>query len=818
VNGPRVLAWTLLAALGGLGRVAAASPPEPAPAPPEPPAAEPAPPSPSTHGRLRGTVFRWGSRDPVASVRVLVGTGATAAATETDREGTFAVWLVPGRHELLLRAEGMEDLRIVVEIERGQEQVFEYRMSENLDAGRYRTVVEGERAVAVSRITLREEEIHDVPGTRGDPFAVVKSLPGASQVAGFLPYVVVRGAAPGNTGYYLDGVRVPLLFHVAAGPSVIHPYFVDAVDFYLGGAPVRLGRFASGMVEGRTRPARRDRVHGDVDVRLTDAGALLEVPLHRPVRAGCDGPRRECRKGPARGALTVGGRYSYTGLVLSLIPQLQADIQFWDYQLRFDHDLGPRARYTAFAYGAYDSIGPDRAIMTDVDADGDPVERVDENPDPFLRLTFHRIDQRVRQQLRRGGDAEYMVALGFDQTGVDVYKTNVWRVMPRITVRLPVGANTEVGLGLDQDFAAFRVPDEVFSGDDADVEDIAFLLNERFVSSTGLWADLRWQKGIVELRPGIRGDVYAQVGSSPYLPQARAITHAVGIDPRFLVRERVAERVTLRQSLAVFHQPPDAPVPIPGIESLGFDRGLQRNVQAAFGYELRLGDAALLTQEAYLGRLDNLQDFELAASQDDPANEIEDYLIQVAGWAYGLETMLRLDPTLRVYGWVAYTLARSVRDFPVGGTVPGSWDQTHILNLVMGYRVGHKWRIGGRVHFNTGRPYTRVTDANARTAIVEGQPVDLLIALRDNRNNARLPPFFQFDLRVERIFRFKAWELHAFLDATNATLAREVFFCAAGDDPGDDGRVDRTTTDRYGCREPTALRYILPSIGIRARF
>jgi hypothetical protein len=496
---------------------------------------------------------------------------------------------------------------------------------------------------------------------------------------------------------------------------------------------------------------------------------------------------------------------------------LNASIQFWDYQARFDHDIGPRVRYTAFAYGAYDSIGADEAVNVEVDEFGNEAQTVDKNPDPFLRLTFHRVDQRVRQRLRKGGEAMYMVALGMDQTGTGTFKTNVWRVLPRINLRIPAGDNAEVGLGLDQDFSVFRIADSTFDVGEADIEDVGFVLNERFVSSTGLWADLRWQKGNVELRPGLRTDLFVQVGASPFLGGARAITHAVGVDPRLIIREKVGEKWTLRQALGIYHQPPDAPIPIPGIESLGFDRGLQRNIQGSFGYEFQIGREALLTQDVYLGRLDNLQDFELAESSDDPANELEDFLIQVSGWAYGLETMVRLHPRLRVYGWAAYTLSRSVRDFPVGGRVPGSWDQTHIVNLVLGYKLGHKWRAGGRLHFNTGRPYTRLTDANVQQAAQTGEDARF-IALRENRNNARLPPFYQFDLRVERIFRFKAWQLSAFLDVANATLSREIFLCGSPEDRDGDGDLDPGADDYFGCVDPQGLRYILPSVGLRGRF
>jgi hypothetical protein len=470
-------------------------------------------------------------------------------------------------------------------------------------------------------------------------------------------------------------------------------------------------------------------------------------------------------------------------------------------------------RYTAFAYGAYDSLGPSSAPSEDEFGN----ETIDEDPDPYLQLSFHRLNQIVRQRLRKGGEAQYQVALGFDQSGADAFKTNVWRILPRVGLVLPTGENAEFGLGLDQDFSWYRVDDSTFDAEEGAIEDIGFFLSERFVSSTGLWADLRWQKGIVELRPGIRGDLYVQSGASPFLGGARSITRAVGVDPRLSIRERVAERWTLRQAVGIYHQPPDAPVPIPGIEAFGFDRGLQRNIQGSFGYEYAIGDVALLTQDAYLGRFDNLQDFELSETTQTGNNEVEDYLIRVGGWAYGLETMVRLAATLRVYGWIAYTLSRSTRDFPVGGTVPGSWDQTHIVNLVLGYKLGTKWRIGGRVHINSGRPYTRLTDANARTAIAEGQSAGL-IALRDNRNNARLPPFYQFDLRAERIFRFKLWQMHAYIDVANATLAREVFACATGQDSDADGRVDVVTRDAWGCAQPQALRYVLPTLGLRGRF
>jgi hypothetical protein len=783
-------------------------------------------PDPATAARLRGKILSFGEREPLGEARLIFKDGRPSQLVGSD--GSFTVMLPPGRHELIVRAPGFRDLPAAVELQPRQDLEVELRLDSELDNDVYRTVVTAERQVAVSSTTLRGDELRRVPGTRGDPLRGVGSLPGVGQLAGFLPYVVVRGAAPGNTGYYLDGSRVPILFHVAIGPSVIHPYFIDAVDFYPSGAPVRLGRYTSGIIEARTRPARRDRLHGDVDLRLTDAGALLEIPIDRRILPGCTHEtkrRRRCKKGPARGALTLAGRYSYTGAVLTLV-QSDARIRFWDYQARFDHRLGETLDFTAFAYGSFDDLG--QKAFTDPDTG----ERV--QPDPFLRFQFHRLDSRIRQRLRRDGTAVYAVVLGLDQTGFGGGNpldepsadgdpgagTNEWRVAPRADFRVPVTDAVALDFGLDQEVQFFRLRNPLEDLTDVgNIEDLALLFSEREVVATGIYFDVEVKKNRVEVRPGARLDFFVQSGSSPYLPRARGVTHAVGIDPRLLLRERVAKRWWLKQAVGVYHQAPSFPIPIPGIESFGFERGLQRNIQGSFGYEVTIvEDLLTLSQEAYLGRLSNLQDYELGgATGDSDVEELEDVIARVDGWAYGLETLLKLEPSGKIFGWAAYTLSRSTREYAAGGSAPSNWDQRHIVNLVLGYWISGKWNLGGRVHYHTGRPWT---------APLPNQ--DVADALAENRNNARLPPFFQLDLRLERVWRWPNWQLSASLDVANATYSREVFACTPDENEGGTiegalrslGLAARRMAAANGVAActPQGFRYVIPSLGLRARW
>ena len=141
-----------------------------------------------------------------------------------------------------------------------------------------------QRREEVSRITLRGDEIQQIPGTFGDPFRVMQTLPGVASVVSLLPFPIVRGASPSSTGFLLDGTRVPLLYHLLAGPSVIHPEFIDEIQFFPGGAPVPYGGYIGGIVDGRTRRARPDERLLDFDINLLQAGGFVRAPMPRSAR------------------------------------------------------------------------------------------------------------------------------------------------------------------------------------------------------------------------------------------------------------------------------------------------------------------------------------------------------------------------------------------------------------------------------------------------------------------------------------------------------------------------------------------------------
>jgi hypothetical protein len=614
---------------------------------------------------------------------------------------------------------------------------------------RYQTVVSppDERA---AKTTLREEELRQVPGSFGDPFRVVESLPGVSQVVWPLAIYAIRGANPGNTGFFVDGVRVPALFHFALGPSVIHPFFLEQVDFYPGGYPARFGRFASGIVTAKSATPPTDRTHVSADVRAFDAGGIMAAPI--------DG---------GRGAVAVAGRLSFTGLLFSL---LSPDIvlTYWDSQLRLEHRLGS-GKLTLFAFGSGDVLRAtgDNSILRNPGMIGSPARP------PRAELSFFRVDLRYDTPLF-GGRREASALVGRDSSTTSLQQlvseevgVTMLTTAPRLYYTRALAWWLDAELGGDLEAQRFR-PRAGLPGL-AEKQD---LFRDRTVLTGGGFVGFTLRTHArFSLAPAMRYELFSEQGVVKLEPS-----------PRLTVRVNPVGKLWLKSSVGRYAQMASLPVSVPGFEGFGLaDFGSQTSLQGSVGVEAPVGESLSFEATAFYQRL-RLSDLKSIFSHD-----IERSVVELRdGESYGVEMLLRRSLGKRLYGWLAYTLSRS--DRLVGFyriKAPSDWDQTHIFNLVLGYRLRDGWTTSGRIHYNTGRPYPVSFERNFRVEY------------------RRLPPFFQLDLRVDRQFVFDRFLMSAYLEVVNTTLSREVYDIK--------GREDGTIDD-------SGYRIVIPSIGVHAEW
>jgi TonB family protein len=90
------------------------------------------------------------------------------------------------------------------------------------------------------RHTLDRDDTDILPGAFGDPLRAIDVLPGVAPIVNGTPYVFIRGAPPGNVGYYLDGIPIPWVFHAGFGNSVVSPALIDRVHLYPVAPPLEL--------------------------------------------------------------------------------------------------------------------------------------------------------------------------------------------------------------------------------------------------------------------------------------------------------------------------------------------------------------------------------------------------------------------------------------------------------------------------------------------------------------------------------------------------------------------------------------------------
>lgn len=651
----------------------------------------------------------------------------------------------------------------------------------------------------VGQLSLGGAEVRQIPGAFGDAFRALEALPGVTPLASGLPFFFVRGAPPGNTGYFIDGIRVPLLFHLAVGPAIIHPGLIDHVDFFPGGYPARFGRFAGGILSGETTgPSDKFKMEGNL--RIFDAGLLAQTPF---------GPGN-------RGEALVGGRFGYPGLLLSVFAP-DTRVSYWDYQGRFGYRLTDRDTISLFAFGSFDEI-----LQRERDGIYDNVGRIGEQVGefyPLFRTQFHRFDLRWDHRIGSTGTVRTAFTVGFDNSLVgqkDGHSQVIAQIVAgRTEYEQRLASNVKVRAGADVWFSSYNVEAGRQISDSGDEELISFPTKTDV--NFAVRGDVIWRvHPKIEVIPGIRFDYFSttpKFAAGPFKNAGAAGT--ISVDPRAASRITVTKDLALLTTFGVAHQPPSTAIPVPGLDIGTLADGLQSSLQASQGIEMKLPLEFTLNVTGFVQNYFNLTD-QFATCINVNGNRGENCITdRVRGRGFGGELLLRRDLTKRITGWISYTLSRSTRGTngpQVNGVaLPGEsfaaykqgevlseFDRTHVFNLVGAVDLGRGWRFGARFYLYSGRPYT--------SKHINNVPIPPY-------NVDRLPPFWRIDLRVEKQWKLgERGRVSFVVEGLNMTFNREAFAatCPSRDVP------DRIIQN---CDEIQYLGPVaIPSIGVEASY
>jgi len=693
-------------------------------------------------GRIRGSIVEAGNRHPVAGAEVSID---GAAAATTDAQGAFEVAEVPaGRHELRVDAvDFARDRRTVEVAARGTAEVRVYLRRSSV--GEFAAVVEGERARDAPTVrTLKHDELVNVPGSLNDPIRAVQNLPGMARAPFLAGLLLVRGTPPQDTGTYLDGHRIPILYHFLGGPSVINEQLIDRIDFYPGGYGAYYGRNLTSALDVGTRKA-DSTLHGSFSLDLLQAVAFVEGPL---------GERTQ-------GAIAA--RRSYIDLFLPLfLPNNPKDGVtavtpiYWDYQARIDHRLLNGDQLSLFALGTDDSLAV--------------VQKGGKLAAPIV-LDTHTGAHQLRLSWMRPLSSDFSVSLSplagiittsFDSSGLGQGTFRNQQTLTLVDYQLALRAESRyrangalsLRTGLDGSWDRYRVEADIESslqlrGLGSAITQPLHIDHSQVLCSIGEYVEGDARLGRFQLVPGLRFDQFLWRD------------HSYGVvDPRLWLRYPATEATAIKAYAGIYHQAPNPANIDPSIGNP--DLTPERSWQTGLGVEHRFNPAWNLSVEGFYLRRGALVSRVPATSVNGIAVDNPLYGNVGIARSYGVEVLLRHEFTGRLYGWVAYTLSHSdVLPLPDVSWRAFNFDQPHNLIVVAGYRPTPSWEISTRYRLVSGNPSAPVDRATFDSD--SGR----FVADTGTFGASRLPAFSQLDMRAQYSFVHDVWKLAVYLDVQN---------------------------------------------------
>jgi TonB family protein len=724
------------------------------------------PPPPPTTGELAGKLLIAGADAPLAGAElVFVGPDGAEQRATTDGTGSFKLpVLAPGKYKIKVNASGFDPLEVDEEVVAGEALDVKYRLSpvsEGLEI-----TVKGERPPReVTRRTLERREINRIPGTGGDALRSLQSLPGVARPPGLAGLLIVRGSAPDGTAYFVDGTEVPLIYHFGGLSSVVPTELLDQIDFYPGNFSARYGRVMGGIVDVQLRKPdtkcnadygkptdKTGCFHGMAQVDLIDARILVQGPITK------------------NWSFAAAGRYSWFDKWLKpVLEQAGSSVTsapvYSDYQLIAEHNTA-KSRTSIRAFGSDDRF---EVIITDPAAQ-DPAF----GGNLRFGTSFVRAQVLNESKLSSKVDLNSMFSVGRQQInfGLGIFKFDLdlhpiyWR--EELSVKAAKGV--KINAGMDFSMSPFKVlvraPQPPREGEPDPGPFATRPLSEsqdKGFSFRPAWYVEGELTPLDRLRvvPGVRLDFARDSGHADFSPRINArydVVKGAGTDPG--AGAAFQRRTTLKGGAGVYAQPPqfqetDEVFGTPNIKS-------NRSLHYAFGVEQEITRYIDLSVEAFYKDLTN----QVARSVNELSGR---YLYNNLGTGSvkGIETLLKFKPTERFFGWVAYTVSRSVRrDGPGLEEYLFQYDQTHNLIMLGSYRLGRGWEFGARFRIVSGSLDTPVVGRPSLPSVYSADAA-AYAPLQGRPYTARMPLFHQLDIRVDKRWQFRSWALSAYLDVQN---------------------------------------------------
>ena len=714
----------------------------------------------------------------------LIGAGVqiegTSVGVTTDAEGRFKLTVPVGSVNIKASIVGYLSLtKYNVVVTSGNANTLGFELEEEKKTLNEVVVKTNRATAAVTTLEtpnsiqrLSTEEIRSNPGGNFDISKVIQSLPGVGGTTsggGFRNDIIIRGGAPNENVYYLDGVEIPVINHFstqgsAGGPvGILNVSFIEDVTLSSSSFDARYDNALASVFQFKQREGNRERFQANVRLSASELATTVEGPLS------------------PKTTFLASARRSYLQFLFQLI-DLPIRPSYWDFQYKVTHKLNAKTTLTALGVGALDDFGF-----------GIPRKSTPENA--YILRSVPSIEQwnyTVGFALKRLIDKGYVnVALSRnmfnnelnrfeEQNTTDETRRILGSNSQEIENKLRVDVNKFVNgwkfafggvaqyVKYNNDFRA-RIRNEVKNASGVVVQPAVRVNFNTAIDFFRLGAFGQVSKGFLNnklnVSAGLRTDMntFINDGMNPLNT----------LSPRAAVAYSISEKWTLNASVGRYFKTPIYTV-------LGFrnEAGALVNKDNKYlnanhyvlGAEFLPKTTTRFTLEGFYKRYNDYavsaRDGVSLANQGGDFGAIgnERTLSTGKGRAFGFEVLFQQKLVKNTFAVLSYTFVRSEFSGNSGAFVPSTWDNRHLISGLFGQKLKRNWELGLRYRFAGGAPYTPFDlAASQRNYLSLGTGVLDFSQL----NTQRLGAFNQLDFRIDKKYNYRRATLDLFLDLQN---------------------------------------------------
>jgi len=723
------------------------------------------------NGVIVGNVRDVNTKESIPGATIVVE--GTEYSTVSDIDGSYKLSIPVGAYNLKASFLGYQNLdKFNIVLTTGNAQIVNFELvasSSNLQEvvvtfNQNKSAIAADMTTPLSVQQLTSEEIRSSPGGNFDVSKVVQTLPGVgvSNGTGDRNDIIIRGGAPNENVYYLDGIEIPVLNHFQTQGSsggaqgILNVSFIESLKLSSSAFDARYDNALASTFVIKQRDGNPERLSGNVRVSATESVLTLEGPLSNQT------------------TFLASARKSYLGLLFKLI-DLPIRPNFYDFQYKVTHKFNNKFSLSAIGLGAIDNFN--FAPTKESSLENIYVLR----SSPYINQWNYTVGFNLSQKIE-DGYINYIVSRNMFENRVEKFEdenrveerlnnyvnsqeienkfrwdinkfVNDWKLSGGVSIQ-NVTYNGEIFQRTSPEQSFVFNSDINFWKYGAFVQASKNLFNENLLVSGGVRTDL---------------NSFTSSGKNPLKT----------LSPRLSLAYHIHPQVDLTASVGTYFK-------IPTYTALGYKDSqgdfVNRQMDYTQSTHYVLGAQYLpktslrFTLEGFFKRYSNYPVSEqtgvsLANLGNDYGSIGSEKLLSIGkGQTYGFEAYVQQKLINRIFYVASYSFIRSEFSGLSQELLPSSWDTRHLFSTTIGYKLPKQWDLGLKYRYAGGAPYTPFDlPLSQQNYVIKGTGELDFTRL----NSQRLSSYSQLDLRIDKRINFRKTSLNLYLDLQNILLQED---------------------------------------------